>query len=77
MLTINNCDSQSALRRQGFYSPQWLILCVIMHVVYNIAFTVTAVASKILTFLKTNYLKYQVMAKLLNQAISKDFQLRT
>jgi len=47
-----------------------------MHVVYNIAFTVTAVASKILTFLKTNYLKYQVMAKLLNQAISKDFQLR-
>jgi len=28
MMTINNCDSQSALHRQEIYSPQWLILCV-------------------------------------------------
>jgi len=27
-MTINNCDSQSVLRRQEIYSPQWLILCV-------------------------------------------------
>jgi len=38
-----------------------------MHVIYNIAFAVTDVASKILPFLKANYLKYQAMAKLLNQ----------
>jgi len=31
----------------------------------------TYVAFKILTFLKANYLKYQVMEKLLNQVITK------
>jgi len=38
-----------------------------MHAMYNFAFTATDVASKILLFLKANYLKYQVMAELLNQ----------
>jgi len=46
-----------------------------MHVMYNIAFTATDVASKILTFLKANYVKYQAMEKLLNQVISKSFQV--
>jgi len=41
-----------------------------MHIIYNIAFTVTDVASEILTFLKANCLKYKVTAKLLNQVIS-------
>jgi len=38
---------------------------------YHIAFKATDVASKILTFLNINYLKYQVMVKLFNQLISK------
>jgi len=38
-------------------------------------FTATDVASKILKFLKANYMKYHVMAKLLNQVISKGFQV--
>jgi len=42
---------------------------------YNIVFTATDVASKILSFLKANYLKYQVMAKLHNQVISEYFQV--
>jgi len=50
-------------------------VCVMMHVMYNIAFTATDVASKILAFLKANYLKHQVTAKLHNQAISKDVQV--
>jgi len=37
-----------------------------MHVMFNIAFTATDVASEILTFSKMNYWKYQVMANLLN-----------
>jgi len=44
-------------------------------IMYNIAFIVTDVASKIFTFLKANNLKYQVTAKLLNQLISKRFQV--
>jgi len=40
---------------------------------YNISFIATDMASVILTFLKANYLKYQAMAKLLNQGISKGF----
>jgi len=32
-MTINNCDSQSALHRQETYLPQWwFILTVMMHV---------------------------------------------
>jgi len=46
---------------------QWPIFCVMMHAMYNFAFTATDVASKILLFLKANYLKYQAMAELLNQ----------
>jgi len=46
-----------------------------MHVMYNIAFTATEVASKILIFLKGNYLNYQVIANLLNQVISKDVKV--
>jgi len=40
---------------------------------YNIALTATDVDSKILTFLKTSYMKYQVMAKILNQVVSRGF----
>jgi len=50
---------------------------VMMHFVYNITFTATDVASKISTFLKANYSKYQVMAKLLGQLISQGFQVIT
>jgi len=46
-----------------------------MHVMYNTAFTATDVASKTLNFLKTNYLKYQVLAKPLHQVMSKGFQV--
>jgi len=45
-MTINNCDSQSPLHKQEIYSSQWLILCVMMHVTYNIMFTATDLASK-------------------------------
>jgi len=37
LLTINNCDSQIVLHRQEINSPDWLILCVMMHVMHNIA----------------------------------------
>jgi len=37
---------------------------------YNVAFKATDMASKILTFLKSNYLKYQVTEKLLDRVIS-------
>ena len=57
-MTINNCDSQSALHRHEIYSPQWVILCVMMHVMYNIAFTAADVAYKTLNFLKANCFKY-------------------
>jgi len=57
------------------YLPQWLILCVMVHVMYNIAFTVTDMAPEVKTFLKAYYLKYHVMAKLLNQVISKGPQV--
>jgi len=40
-----------------------------MHVMYNIAFTVADVASKTLTLPEANYLKCQVTAKLLKQVI--------
>jgi len=46
-MTINKCDSQSVPYRQEIYSPKWLILCVMMHVMYNIVFTATDVDSKI------------------------------
>jgi len=45
-----------------------------MHVMYSTAFTATDMASKILNFLKEIYWKYEVMAKLLNQAISKGYE---
>jgi len=48
---------------QEIYSPKWLILCVTMHVVNNIAFTARDVDFKIFTFLKDN------------QVISKSFQV--
>jgi len=44
-----------------------------MHVVYNAGFTAKGLASKLLTFLKENYWKYQVMEKLLDQVIGKSF----
>jgi len=48
------CDSQSARYRQEIYSTRWLILCAMMHVMYNTAFTAADVVSKILTFYKQN-----------------------
>jgi len=45
-----------------------------MYVLY-IAFAATGMTSNVLTFLQANYLKYQVTAKLLNQVISKGFQV--
>jgi len=74
-MTINNCDSQSAQHLQEIYSPQWHILRVMMHVMHNIALAATDVAPRIVTFLKENYLKNQVTAKLLNHLISKGFQV--
>jgi len=46
-----------------------------MHVIYNFASTPTDVTCEILAFLKANYLKHQVTAKLSNQVISKDFEV--
>jgi len=46
-VTINNCDSQSALHKQEIYSPKWLILFVMMHFTCNVAFTAADVAFKI------------------------------
>jgi len=52
----SRCNEQlwltSALHRQEIYSPQWLILCVMVHVLYNIAFTATDVASSLKIFQK-------------------------
>jgi len=42
---------------------------------YNAGFPATTVASKILTFLNANNLKYQVLENLLNQVISKSFRV--
>jgi len=47
---------------------------MMMHVMHNTALTAIDLASKILTFLKANHLKYQVMEKLSNQVISKVFK---
>jgi len=63
-MTINNCELQSFSHRQAIYSSQWLNLCAMMHVMYNVAFTATDVPYKIL-IVKVNYLKCQVVAKLL------------
>jgi len=41
----------------------------------GVAFTATYVASEILIFRKSNFLKYQVTAKLLYQVINKGFQV--
>jgi len=45
-------------------------LCAMIHVMCNIVFTATAVASKTLTFLKATYFQYQVMEKLFNQVLT-------
>ena len=45
-----------------------------IHVMCDTAYAATDVAPDVLTFLKANYLKYQVSVKLLNQVISKGFQ---
>jgi len=45
MLTINNCDSQMTLYKQEIYSPKWLILCVMMHAMCDIAYTATDMAN--------------------------------
>jgi len=74
-IPVNNCDSQSYFHRQKIYSPQWFILSVLMHVMYNIMVTAIDVASKFLTFLKANYLKYQVMKELINLVINTSFQV--
>jgi len=64
------CTGKKSIRFSGLFYV-WLM----MHVMYNTMFTATDVASKILKFLKANYMKYHVMAKLLNQVISKGFQV--
>jgi len=63
-MTINNCDSRSSLHWQEIYSPQWLILGAMTHVIYTIAFAATDVM-----FLKPYYWKYQVTEKLRDQVI--------
>jgi len=55
--------------------PSRVPMSVIMHVIENIAFTATDVASKIFAFLKANYLKYQAMKRLLNHVVSKAFRI--
>jgi len=57
MLTINNCNSQRALRRQDIYSPKWLMLRVLVYVMHIIALAAADVVSESLTFLEANYLK--------------------
>jgi len=56
--------TRSALHRQDIYSPQWLILCVMVHVLYNIAFTATDVASKLLNFSKRKLLEISSNGKI-------------
>jgi len=69
IITSNNrdplalCTGKKSIRLNVF-------LYVMMHVMYNIAFTATDVAYKIWNFLKANYLKWQVKEKFLNQVIS-------
>jgi len=46
-MTINNYDSQISLHRQEIYWPKWLILCVMIHFICDMAFTATGVVSKI------------------------------
>ena len=74
-MTITNFDSQSALNMQETYSPKCLVVCVMMHVMYSIAFTATDVASQFLSFLNANYVKYQVIVNYLNQIIRKSLQI--
>ena len=47
----------SALHRQEICSSQWLILCAMMHVLYNIALTATDVASEVLNVSKIKLLE--------------------
>jgi len=47
-MTANSCDSQSPLNREEIYLLQRLVLCVMMHVMYNISFTIKDVASNYL-----------------------------
>jgi len=54
-MKINNL-TQNALHRQEIYSPQWLILCMMMLFIYNIELKATDAAYKILTLLKPNSL---------------------
>ena len=35
MMTINNCDLQSTLHKQEIHLPQWLVLCLIAHVMHG------------------------------------------
>jgi len=46
-----------------------------MYVMYNIAVIATDVVSKILTFLKEKLLEMSSNGRILNQAISKGFQV--
>jgi len=62
------CTGKKPIRLNG-------LLCAMMHVMYNAGFPATTVASKILTFLNANNLKYQVLENLLNQVISKSFRV--
>ena len=55
MTTINIVTHKSSA--QEIYSPQLLILCLMMHVLYNIAFTATNVAAKVLNFSKRKLLE--------------------
>jgi len=47
-MKINNVN-QNALHKQEIYSPQWLILCMMMLVMCNIELKATDEAYKILT----------------------------
>jgi len=68
----NHDDHQQLwLTKLSARGSQWRILRVMMHAMHNVIFVITDVAFKILTFLKANYLKYQVIAKLLNNVTSK------
>ena len=64
-MTITNFDSESALNMKETYPRKCLVVCVMMHVMYNIAFTATDAASQFLSFLNAKYLKYEVIVKLL------------
>jgi len=66
------CTGKKSICLNGLFCVWW---CVIMRIMYDISFTATGLASKILTLLKANYLKYQVPAKLLDQVMTKGFQV--